>query len=296
METETPPAAGTETPPAAGQESTPPSWSPFKDGTTEFREAAFFEENTPVHLRENGKMLSQFKSLDAFVDSHRELKTKLLERDDGKFRVPGEHSTEEEIAEYKAALGIPDAPEGYDLSGYLEPTEERVGFNQDLLERVGNWAAQEGIPAATLSKMLDFYGGLENEIMANAREEREGVVEKNLAELKEHFGDEYSDRMDLVKAVAERRGFDPSDPVWSTPQVADALSTLAKELNTVLTRAGQEDKIIDPSITQDMRSNEEEANAIESNPSHRLYNDFWGKNGTQAQERAIKERDRLRGY
>jgi hypothetical protein len=68
----------------------------------------------------------------------------------GMVKIPGEGATEDEIAAYRTAQGVPPTPEGYELPIPEVPEEDKAGF-ETIAKGVKDAAHEAGIPPSKLS-------------------------------------------------------------------------------------------------------------------------------------------------
>jgi hypothetical protein len=86
------------------------------------------------------------------ISSHGE---ELKKATEGMVKIPGEGATEEDVATYRKAIGVPESAEGYTLS---IPEDDKEGF-EAIAKEVRTAAHEEGISPSKLSKVWDKVVG-----------------------------------------------------------------------------------------------------------------------------------------
>ena len=142
---------------------------------------------------------------------------------------PNEKSTPEEVAEYRKALGVPDAPEGYNLKP--EQLPEGVTWDENVAKRAAELAHKHNVPAAAMQEFMKFdmeRAALMNQAAANMIEEQ---LQQGRAELERVWGDKMPEKIELARRAAVTAGVDPSSQGFVDPQVVKAIVSLAEKLS-----------------------------------------------------------------
>lgn len=123
----------------------------------------------------------------------------------GKLTVPGENATPEEVAAYRAAIGVPDKPEGYEFALPEGVTEDML--DQDLIGPLREQALAAGVPAAGFKALAE--GVVKNQLEELAAYER-GENDDRDAKLRE-WGKDKDQKLADVNAAARALGLTRSD-------------------------------------------------------------------------------------
>lgn len=115
-----------------------------------------------------------------------------------------EGATEEQVAEYRKAVGIPESPEGYGVkfAEELKPTAADNALLQDFLRdaHAGHWTPAE------VTKAFGWY----QQTVARAREQQASEMQKakaqTFAELRREYGSEKDKNLKLADEFLESHG------------------------------------------------------------------------------------------
>lgn len=139
-----------------------------------------------------------YKTLDEVLKSARDNQKAV--REGGRVKVPGEGASEAEIAEFRKAIGVPEAPDGYKLPALKDAAGNDVPMNSAKLEAITRIAHEEGLPAAPLERVLQRIAESDaNEIAANEIE----MTQKAGAHAKS-WGAERESKLEAVDQAAAR--------------------------------------------------------------------------------------------
>ena len=124
--------------------------------------------------------------------------------------VPNEGSTEQEIAEYRQAIGVPESATAYDLQP--ENLPEGMGWDEGLAE---NWQSafhEAGISQEQAQKLSQAYTDITNNQLTQANQtlqlQSESEMEQQRAELQKQWGDKYDTNLQNAVNMAATMGFD----------------------------------------------------------------------------------------
>lgn len=128
------------------------------------------DKKQPTKYFENVKdlptLLKRAVNADRTISRHGETLKKATE---GMIKIPGEGATAEEVSAYRKAQGIPDGPEGYQLT---IPDADKEGFVA-IAKEVSAAAHEVGIPPSKLSAV---WGKVVNALVAqNQALEKKGM-------------------------------------------------------------------------------------------------------------------------
>lgn len=128
-------------------------------------------------------------------------------RESGRIKVPGEGATAQEIAEYRAAIGVPDAPTGYQVREFKDGAGNPIPVNTALTERIFAKAHELGGPKALVEQLVA------SEIEAQIAE-HDAAVKQLQADAQKHvatWGAEKEQGIAQVNAALKELGFSRED-------------------------------------------------------------------------------------
>lgn len=197
------PATGGDLAPAAGGEPAPggdggpaPDWYGNLSAETAEGETASNRD----YVQAKG-----FKDIDGLVKAYRHAEKGLHES--GRIKVPGEGATAQEVAEYRAAIGVPDKPEGYAVPEFKDAAGNPIPINTALTERIFAKAHELGGPKGLVEQLVA------SEVQAQI-EEYDAAVKELQAEANAHiakWGPEKEAGITQVNAALKELGFSRED-------------------------------------------------------------------------------------
>ena len=124
--------------------------------------------------------------------------------------VPNEGSTEQEIAEYRQAIGVPESPTAYDLQP--ENLPEGMGWDEGLAGEWQNAFHGAGISQEQAAKLSQAYSDITNNQLTQANQtlqlQSESEMEQQRAEIQKQWGDKYDTNLQNAVNMAATMGFD----------------------------------------------------------------------------------------
>jgi transposase len=124
--------------------------------------------------------------------------------------VPNEGSTEQEIAEYRQAIGVPESPTAYDLQP--ENLPEGMGWDEGLAGEWQNAFHEAGISQEQAAKLSQAYSDITNNQLTQANQtlqlQSESEMEQQRAEIQKQWGDKYDTNLQNAVNMAATMGFD----------------------------------------------------------------------------------------
>ena len=128
--------------------------------------------------------------------------------------VPNEGSTEQEIAEYRQAIGVPESATAYDLKP--ENLPEGMGWDDGLASEWQNVFHEAGISQEQAQKISQAYSDITNNQLQQANQtlqlQSEGEMEQQRAEIQKQWGDKYDTNLQNAVNMASTMGFDLENP------------------------------------------------------------------------------------
>lgn len=142
-------------------------------GTNQETQDASWLEAIPEEYRGDPNV-TKYQSLEELVKGHVNLAKMRQQQTDGLVKVPGEDASEEEIAAFRAAIGVPESAEGYELPEIPEGAEvdgnlvdafrstaQEMGLNPKQFQKAVEWYNQYGVKVAeeNAARLNDHYKG-----------------------------------------------------------------------------------------------------------------------------------------
>ena len=125
--------------------------------------------------------------------------------------VPNEGSTEQEIAEYRQAIGVPESPTAYDLKA-PENMAEGMGWDEGLAGEWQNVFHDVGLSQEQATKISQAYSDITNNQFEQANQtlqlQSESEMEQQRAEMQKQWGDKYDTNLQNAVNMAATMGFD----------------------------------------------------------------------------------------
>lgn len=128
--------------------------------------------------------------------------------------VPNEGSTEQEIAEYRQAIGVPESPTAYDLQPENMP--EGMDWDSELAGEWSNVFHEAGISQAQAQKIAQAYSDITSKQLEQANAtldtRAQADMEAQRAAIQKQWGDKYDQNMQAAVNMANTLGFDMENP------------------------------------------------------------------------------------
>ena len=98
-------------------------------------------------------------------------------RESGRVKMPGADAKPEEVAAWHKAIGVPDAPTGYELQGPVGEDGNPIPLNEALTGPLAASAHKLGIPKAALEGLVqDFVKAQQDEIFAADKAQKDAAT------------------------------------------------------------------------------------------------------------------------
>lgn len=130
-----------------------------------------------------GKLLKRFTSPENFAKAYTGLQKKLSSAP-AALTPPDKDATEEQVAEYRKAIGVPETPEGYEVKIEGVPLGD---VDKTILAGVLAGAHAQHIPAAHVKAMVGAWA----EQAARAQEEQVAAAQRSKAQVQNELRREY---------------------------------------------------------------------------------------------------------
>jgi uncharacterized protein YpuA (DUF1002 family) len=142
----------------------------------------------------------KFTSLDALVESYNKMGGELKSR----IRVPGEDASEEDVAKFRKALGVPNSAEEYALT----PPEGKEYDEADLaiISEFAEVALEHNVPAAAFSAFMQKLAERASGLRENVAEQIEDAREEAEEALHKEWGNDFDKNVQMATRAAKAHG------------------------------------------------------------------------------------------
>lgn len=152
-----------------------------------------------------------YKTVSDFAKDHLGLKDKVTELE-GKLgsTIPklSETATDEEKAAYRAALGVPEAPDKYE---FVRPTmPDGIPYNEALENWFRAAAHKAGIPQSAAQALYGDYMQFGNAFLEQQANQRTATLEAGMKALEAEWGNKYEANVKIAQEVQKAIGL--ADP------------------------------------------------------------------------------------
>jgi hypothetical protein len=219
-------------------------------------------DRLPEEFTDAKPTLSKYGSVQDLAKAHYHLQKKI---GNPGVQIPTEKSSPEEVAAFRKALGVPEAPDKYEL--LPEQLPEGVEVNPELLKPYAEIAHKHNIPAAAMKDLV--AENIKQAALAN--EAAGGIIAQRLADgekqLRTTFGGEYDSRLNMAKRAASAVGLDLKSHGLTDPNVVIALAQLGDMMS--------EDKLAsgDGNLPMGGKHRAKDIMTNEANPLYKKYQD-----------------------
>lgn len=228
----------------------------------------------PENLKADAKHYSKYKSPIHALEHTRNLQQLVGKKADAVF-IPGEGATEQEIAEYRAKIGVPDTPEGY---GIKTPNDlpEGVEVDDEIMAEFAGVAHKLGLTPEQVNGLQQWEMGRvgamsqTNETAAHALESKH--LEDNRKALEQEWGNgkEFNEKITLATRAGRTFGYSAQEletnPIFRNAEVVKILAKAGADMG--------EDRLVsgDEGSPQSLKA---QAQDIISNPQNAEYAKYW---------------------
>ena len=241
----------------SGTPSTTTSVSPWSlSETGEFTEG--WLDRLPDDFKDSKQILGQFKDPAAMAKTLVNQQRLLGKKADAVF-IPGADAPPEEIAAFRAKLGVPESADKYavKIEGVNVPLDE-AGVKQ-----FNELAHKSGLTPAQAQEAVKFYAGIEEQRAAQAAEAQKAEYAAANKALATAWGEKYETNKAVAIRMAQSVGLDPNSKGLSDPAVVIALERAARMI--------ADDKIVSSDVTATMLAGKARAMDIATNEANPLH-------------------------
>jgi hypothetical protein len=176
--------------------------------------------------------------------------------------VPSDKATPEERQEFLRKLGVPDTADPYKA---IKPQTlpEASEWNDQVAQKLGEIAHQNGITPKQWQSLLDTFGELERQGVEMQQAAEQKQLEDARKSLAEEWGDRFDTNMSKAKRLVQLGGGDFNDPGLTSPGMVKLLARIAETIS--------DDKLVSADSSATMMVGRARAFDIMKNPQNPLH-------------------------
>lgn len=207
-----------------------------------------------------------YKTLPALLKGLKDSKAAAMAKTEGMVKLPGAEAKPEEIAAFRSALGIPEAPEGYQLKPEALPPG--VEIDPEVFADFAKVAHASNLTPAQVETLAAWQANLELKSAEKATAEHAAYLAAQKQELQTKWGPKAPEKMMQAQRAAATFGLKPENPIFQSAEVVAAFAAIADAMS--------EDKLVSGESLTNRLSPEAGAKDILSNTAnrwHKAYHD-----------------------
>jgi hypothetical protein len=181
--------------------------------------------------------------------------------------VPSDKATPEERQEFLRKLGVPETADPYKA---IKPQTlpEASEWNDQVAQKLGEIAHQNGITPKQWQSLLDTFGELERQGVEMQQAAEQKQLEDARKSLAEEWGDRFDINMSKAKRLVQLGGGDFNDPGLTSPGMVKLLARIAETIS--------DDKLVSADSSATMMVGRARAFDIMKNPQNPLHARYAG--------------------
>jgi len=231
-----------------------------------------FADKLPDNLKDKASHFQKFKTPEQIMESNYNLQ-QLLGKKSEAVVIPNHDAPPEVINEFRAKMGIPNDPSGYELK-VPEEVPEGVTINPEEMDQFKGFAHELGLTPEQAQKLVEFdierYGQQATEIQQSVEEQQQAQLQQESKALKEKWGGEFDKNMVSAEKGAKMLGYTKEDmksnPLFSSHEFVDVMNRVGKMFSEDKIGGGE-------NITAS--TNKSQASDIINNPSNPYHQRYW---------------------
>lgn len=217
-------------------------------------------DRLPADLQDSKQILGQFKDVDGALKTLVN-QQRLLGKKADAVLIPKDDASPEEVAAFRAKLGVPETPDAYALKPKDLP--EGMQWDENYAKELNAAAHEAGITPAQAEKLMSKYASLEAQNAQQAELQAKAQYEASRKELAEAWGDKFDINKSVATRMAQTLGLDPNSKGLSDPKVVIALERAARLIS--------DDKIVSSDSSATVQVGKSRAMDIMTNPSNPMH-------------------------
>ena len=240
------------------QASSTASSSPWLNESGEFTEG--WLDRLPEDFKDSKQILGQFKNLDGALKTLIN-QQKLLGKKADAILVPKDDASPEEIAVFRAKIGVPENVDAYPTKPKDLP--QGMEWNEGQAKEFNALAHKLGITPAQAEQIMNFEAQRAAAQAQEAQVQQKAEFEQARKTLAEAWGERYETNKAVATRMAQSLGLDPNTKGLSDPAVVVALERAARMVS--------DDKIVSSDVASTMQAGKARAMDIMTNAQNPLY-------------------------
>lgn len=220
-------------------------------------------DRLPADLQDSKQILGQFKDIDGALKTLVN-QQRLLGKKAEAVLIPKDDASPEEVAAFRAKLGVPDSVDKY--STKIEGLPEGMALDEASVKQFNELAHKTGLTPAQAQEAVKFYAGLEAQNAQQAEVQAKAQFEASRKELAEAWGDKFEVNKNVATRMAQTLGLDPNSKGLSDPKVVIALERAARLIS--------DDKIVSSDSSATVQVGKSRAMDIMTNPSNPMHSKY----------------------
>lgn len=206
---------------------------------------------------------ANYNSFEKLLRGLKDSKTAAMAKTEGMIRIPGENATPEERAAFNKSIGVPEAPDGYQLPK-IEGLPEGFALDADTVTELHGL----NVSQSQLEGLLKLEQRRSEQQALEQETAQKQWLEAERETLKRDFGNQLGEKTQLANRAAQTFGLDPNNPIFGSAEVVKAFAAIGAAI--------AEDKLVSSESMTNQLSPESAADDImrnENNPDYKAYRD-----------------------
>jgi len=217
-------------------------------------------DRLPEDLQKSKQMFGQQKDLPSLLKSY-EHAQKLLGKQANAVIIPKDDASPEEVAAFRAKLGVPDSVEKYATK--IEGLPEGMALDEAGVKQFNELAHKTGLTPSQAQEAVKFYAGIETQRATAAQEAAKAEYAAGQKALGELFGKGYETEIAVTKRGVQLAGGNMESKGFGDPEVIKVVNRL--------TRMQSDDKIASSDVSSTHMAGKARAMDIATNDQNPLH-------------------------
>jgi hypothetical protein len=220
-------------------------------------------DRLPADLQDSKQILGQFKDIDGALKTLVS-QQRLLGKKAEAVLIPKDDASPEEVAAFRAKLGVPENADAYSL----KPKDLPVGmeWNDTQAKDYNAFAHSLGLTPAQAEAHLAYEAQREQTLAQGKQLEAKAEYDASMKELAEAWGDKFDNNKVAAIRVAKTLGLDPNTKGLKDPAVVIALERVRHLIS--------DDKIVSSDSSATVQVGKTRAMDIMTNPSNPMHSKY----------------------
>jgi hypothetical protein len=210
------------------------------------------------------KTAERYKSVPELAKAVYHARQQLSSKDERAY-VPNGSATDEEVAKYREALGIPSDAAEYKIERPEGIPDE--AWDDNLAASYGQLFHEQNIPPAAANALVAKHAEIEAQRAMAMEQQINDRREAGLEELRKEYGPDFQKQLDYARRMAVTAGVDPNAEGFDSPAVVKALAYAGRNM--------REDSLVATGEVGGSSDASALAREIMNEPTHPEYEKFW---------------------